>query len=116
MDKKITLRIIALYNKGNSLRKIAKQIPYGRETIRKELKKEKIILQNRGINYKDYRNFTNKEGLLFAELLGYFYGDGSLSKDKNPNHHFYDCTLAFSHDEYDLVKKVNNITQVLFQI
>jgi hypothetical protein len=117
MDKETINQIIRLYKKGFSIRKIEKIISgkYHKESIRENLKRSGMILRGIGIIYKNYGQFSSEENDLFAELLGYLYGDGSLHKYKNTSHGIYDCHLAFSLNEADLVKRIVKITNNLFK-
>ncbi len=117
MDKVNKENIIKLYGQGYSIRKVSELIgfAYQRESIRKILKQENVPLRGRGAVYKHYSKFTKEESALFAEFLGYFYGDGCLYKYKCTSYGGYGCTLAFSLKEGDLVKRVVYITQKLFQ-
>jgi len=116
MDEKTINLIISLYKKGFSIRDIEQKIngDYHRESIRENLKKRGLILRGTGMRYKDYKQFSSEEEALFAELLGYFYGDGSLHKFKNTSRGLYDCHLFFSLNEKDIVKRVTYITKSLF--
>jgi hypothetical protein len=116
VDDKTKSLVIELYKENNSIRKIKQIIKnkYGYESIRKELKKSGANLRGRGARYQDYMMFEPDNSALFAELLGYFYGDGSLHKYKDSSHGCYCCYLAFSRDEQDLVSKVICITEKLF--
>jgi len=117
MDNSTKEEVISLYKKGHSIRQISKLIDfkYKREAIRECLKMSKIMMRGKGIIYKNYKDLTLKEGALFSELLGYFYGDGSLHKYKDPSHGIYDCNLTFSLNENDLVERVVYITKRLFE-
>ena len=114
MDSGTINEIIDLYSKEFSLRQIEETIhhKYGREAIRRALKKSGVMLRGIGMRYKDFKEFNEKERVIFAELLGYFYGDGSLCKESKSN--FYQCCLFFSLNEKDLVERVVNITRILF--
>ncbi len=117
MDEKTKILIVKLYNGGFAIRKIKEEInsKYGYETIRKELKKAGVVLRGRGMVYKSHKEFTPEESLLFAELLGYLYGDGHLHKLKKSDHGIYDCAITFSSNEQDLIERVVFITESLFQ-
>lgn len=117
MDEILSKRIVKLYKEGFTIRQIVRLISrkYGREIVRKELKKCGVILRGRGAVYKNYRDFTPKGANLFTEFLGYLYGDGSLHKYKNTRHGKFDCRLYFALDEADLVEKVSALIRYLFQ-
>lgn len=116
MDSLIKEEISTLYKEGLSIRKIERAINYRyrRESIRMELKKAGVPMRGRFITYKNLDFFNSDERLLFAEFLGYLYGDGSLHKNKNPSHGLYDCVITFSLDEGDLVNRVIFIVKKLF--
>ncbi len=116
MDAVIGQKIVNLYNKGYTIRQIAQSgnIPYKREQVRKELKSAGVPLRGRATTYPHYLSFTVDEQALLAELLGYLYGDGSVHKNKNTRSGLYDCNLAFSIDEEDLVICVSSIIKSLF--
>jgi len=116
MDNPTKKEIINFYKKGNSIRQISGLIgqKFKREAIRECLKTSKIMMRGRGIVYKNYKTLNAKENALLSELLGYFYGDGSLHKYKDPSHGIYDCNLTFSLNENDLVERVIYITKQLF--
>lgn len=116
MDKVNKEAIIKLYGEGYSIRKVSGLIgfSYQRESIRKVLKQENIPIRGRGVVYKHYLKFTGEESALFAEFLGYFYGDGHIHKYVDPGHGLYECLLCFSLNERDIVKRVVYITGRLF--
>lgn len=109
-------KIINLYRQGYSLRKIAQQPPtsYGRELIRREIKKAGLVLRGRGTVYQDYDLLSDDKKAMLAELLGYLYGDGSLYQYKNSGEWRYECVLTLSHNEHDLVQRVGSIVEQLF--
>ncbi|MFH1210525.1 MAG: hypothetical protein V1645_01285, partial [archaeon] len=112
MNNETKKRVVQLYNEEYSIRAISELINknYGRECIRKELKKVGVILRGRGMVYKNYKDLVSNELQQFAELLGYLYGDGSLSNDKNARQETYRACLTFSLNERDLVLRIVEIT------
>lgn len=117
MEDELKKEVIRLYSQGCSVRKVYELIKrsYSREGVRKELKKLGV-LRGRGVVYKDLKSFTPKESQQFAEILGYFYGDGSLSlnKGKNLRQGLYKAYLTFALNEKDVVSRIVKITSDLF--
>jgi len=116
MDDKTKAFVIHAYKDGASARQIAAQMKgiYGRETIRKELRKAGVGMRGRSAQYKHPDALTYSESQDFAEFLGCLYGDGHVSKNTNPSSGLYDCKLVFSANEEDLVTRACAISQNLF--
>ncbi|MBR9700324.1 hypothetical protein GOV11_00475 [Candidatus Woesearchaeota archaeon] len=109
--------VVRLYREGNSIRKTSKLIneKYGRETVRKILHEAGVRLRGSIKAYVPLDELTTTEKEDFAEILGYFYGDGSLSKSKNSNQGDFTCGLTLAENEKDLVTRVCSITQKIFR-
>lgn len=116
MDSDIKKQIVEHYERGLSIRRITELIgnQCGRETIRKELKNANVSMRGKSTAYKASALFNSKEAADFSELLGYFYGDGHVSKNRNTSHGLYDCCLSFTLNETDIVNRVDLITENLF--
>ncbi len=116
MDNKTRDQVIKLYNEGLSIKKIVTEIKgrFGREVIRQNLKKAGVNMRGRGTKYKPADTYDSSDSEDFAELLGLFYGDGHLSRNKNPAHGLYDCTLTFAQNESDLVNRATLLTEKVF--
>lgn len=108
MEKNTITKTVLLYKKGLSIREISLLVPYSREKIRLILKNEKLPMRYRNIKYNGVESFSHLELIRFAELFGYFFGDGYVSDNR------YDCTLSFSLDETDLVRTMIMISEELF--
>ena len=116
MEVLVRSQVVELYLAGHSVREIADLLggAYGREAIRLELKNASVPLRGRGVKYKTPEEFSEGESVLFAELLGYLYGDGHLSKVGGSKHGRYESVIALSLDEGDVVRHVMLIVGSLF--
>lgn len=110
-------RIIQLYEQGISIRKIPVYIEnkYRREKIRQELKSAGVRIRGKITVYPSLSEFNDHELVLLAELLGCFYGDGHVHKNKDPSHGIYDAFLTFASNEKDLIKRAISLTENLFK-
>lgn len=115
MDAQTKREIAELYKKEFSIYQIEKLIEhrYRREAIRMALKRQGISLRGRNARYCAPEQFDGGDAADFAELLGYFYGDGSLCRDGGKDS--YQCCIFFSLNEADLVDRVIDITKRLFE-
>lgn len=116
MDVLTRTTVIGAYKSGHSARKIAELLgyAYARETVRKELRKAGVAMRGRNAQYARIEEMSPADAERCAELLGYLYGDGCVSKNKNSSYGLYDCKLVFAADELDLVSRVSAITRKLF--
>jgi hypothetical protein len=114
MEPGLCKQVLKLYNQGRTIRQIVELIDfeYGRESIRRELKRLNAQMRGRATTYQSVKDFPEQKICLFAELLGYIYGDGHLHKRKDSG--VYECKLAFALNEKDLVERVIQITEKLF--
>ena len=116
MDEDTAKNIIKLYRDGHSLRQISKVLhgTIGRERVRQLLHASRVGWRGRGAKSRPPQHLTSAERTRLAELLGYLYGDGHLTRNKNGNHGLFDCVLTFAANEPDLVERALTITEDLY--
>lgn len=115
MDLATRQQATELYHQGHTIREVATLLGnYKRESVREALHLEHANLRGRGVKYKPPKEMTDHEKEQFAELLGYMYGDGDISKCKVGKSEEYNCRITFATNEIDLVQRVATITQNLF--
>jgi hypothetical protein len=65
----------------------------------------------RGVKYRRLAEYSIEEKTALAKLLGYLFGDGSISRNKDGR---YECSLSFALDEKEFVEDIKKITELLF--
>jgi hypothetical protein len=116
MDSALRTHIAQFYDEGFTMRQISDLLggQYHREAIRNALHKEGAALRGIGVKYKLSSSMNDEEKALFAEFLGYMYGDGYISKHKTPTGVIIECRITLALNEEDVVQRVEMITQKLF--
>lgn len=98
-------KICELYQSGQSIKDIMKNMGLGRSSVLKYLKKFKINVINKGVFERKYsineNIFTSIDSHEKAQFLGLIYADGSLSK-KNKN-----ISLRLREDDIDYLNQWN---------
>jgi intein/homing endonuclease len=66
----------------------------------------------RGVKYRQLAKHSIEEKTALAKLLGYLFGDGSISQNKDGR---YECSISLALDEKEFVEDIKKITESLFQ-
>ena len=108
--------LVDLYEMGMPIREIVDVMggACGRDKATEALKEAGVRMRGSGTRYADPSSFCGEDAELFAELLGYLYGDGHISKVMDSKNGRYESLIAFSLDEDDLVERVRFIVYRLF--